>query len=118
MKGSHGSTNSCKGCIQPGLANFNVMPTDKPMNLHVHSNACITSEVAVMNLVARVGAEIIQEGLSSSEQEQEDVVYQDDCLYDIVSQLLIRSDKDVQGQHQANEQHWHKLGKKKEIKQY
>ena len=82
-------------------------------NIYTYEFKCITSEVAVTNLVARVGAEIVQEGLSSSEQEQEDVVHQDDCLYDIVSQLLIRSDKDVQGQHQANEQHWHKLGKKK-----
>lgn len=69
--------------------------------------------VAVTNLVARVGAEIVQEGLSSSEQEQEDIVCQDGCLYDVVSQLLIRSGKDVQSQYQTNDQHWHKLGNKK-----
>ena len=67
--------------------------------------------IAAPYLVACVSAEIVQEGLSSSEQEQEDVVYQDDCLYDVVSQLLIRSGKDVQGQHQANDQCWHKLKK-------
>ena len=77
----------------------------------MHTHAQINSR-AVTYLVASVVAEIVQEGLSSSEQKQQDVVYQDDCLNDVVSQLLIRSGKDVQGQNQANEQHWDKLRKR------